>query len=194
MNKFLNIIVVFLSITNLNSQSKVTVPENALIKSGSVGNFKIGNEFPKNLQNGTISKKMVVGEEGEEIPIAVISLNNQEYLHLIPEVDFNYEYHDFINSIIIKNALFKTEKEIGIGSTISKFIVAYDDYSIWYSYISGVFVLSSNGLNRVNFILDVDEKTEKSLWEHTCLDCEEVVFIDLGVIDTSLKIKEIRLY
>jgi hypothetical protein len=70
------------------------------------------------------------------------------------------EHNNAISEIIVQSALYKTERNIGIGSTINEFVAAYPDAKIWWTYVSDMYVLETGSL-KAQFILDKNDFTGK---------------------------------
>ncbi len=124
-----------------------------------VGKFKIGSTipFPEASDDYKINKETQtrMTEEGpmEEIVYVVIK-QGQELMQLKPKYDYNTgQYTQEIDEIIVSSSIVKTKKGIGVGSTIEEFIAQYPDYKIWYTYVSGMYVIETDKI-KAQFILN----------------------------------------
>ena len=145
-------------------QSPVTiVPEvedksKYLLASGSAGPFKIGEELPG---PATMMKYDVRIEEmtrvADEGPVkesfTIIAENGNDLLWLRPGVIANEESDNSITEIIVVSSKYKTLEDIGVGSTIAEFQAAYPVHRIWYTYVSGMYVMETDQVE-AQFIVD----------------------------------------
>jgi hypothetical protein len=150
------------STENETSTTQITA-KNTLILNNSAGDFKIGEEI--SAKNYAIKEAVITRmDEGEEWtePIFNISENEEQLLILKPKYDFEAnDYTKNIGEIIVNSEKFKTEKGIGVNSTISEFVAQYPNYKILFSYIGGDrFIIKTPELN-INFLLDEKGYTGK---------------------------------
>ena len=145
-------------------QSPVTtVPEvedksKYLLASGSAGPFKIGEELPG---PATMMKYDVRIEEMTRIvdegPVkesfTIIAENGNDLLWLRPGVIANEESDNSITEIIVVSSKYKTLEDIGVGSTIAEFQASYPVHRIWYTYVSGMYVMETDQVE-AQFIVD----------------------------------------
>lgn len=144
-----------------NSETKEAEPidKNYLIANKSAGKFKIGKQipFPTTSDNYKIKKETHtrMTEEGEEEEtMYIVNENNIDLLNIKPGYsDESGAYSKNIEEIIILSEKFKTLDGIGVHSTIQDFIKVYPNYTIWYTYVSGMYVIETKGLN-AQFILN----------------------------------------
>jgi len=155
---------------NINSQSKesnlsekeTTIDNQYLIKQHQAGIFLIGKPipFPQSSDNYVVRKEKQVRmtEEGPfEETIYVVSEKGVDLLNILPE--YNYEtgnYTENIGEIIVLSDKYHTIENVGVNSTIEEFQKAYPDYKLWYTYVSGMYVIETNQL-KVQFILNKDD-------------------------------------
>lgn len=138
---------------------------NYLVSDKSAGIFKIGYQIPFSNISGKYrirketQKRITEGPVVETIYIA--SENGNDILQLKPAYNFNKaSYTQKIEEIIIFSEKFRTVKGIGINSTIDDFIKVYPDYRIWYTYVSGMYVIESKEI-KAQFILNKKDFTGK---------------------------------
>lgn len=135
-----------------------------LITQQGVGIFKLGEKIPAQTDGYTLKKTVEkVFEEGSEleIPIILVSENGTEMLKIEMVYDYNTDsYSDKIGFITILSDKFKTDKKIGIQSTIADFKTAYPDASAWFTYVSNKFVMESKQLKDVQFLLSNEDYTK----------------------------------
>ncbi len=184
--------------TNQNSILSVEIADKAidkedLIKSRAVGQFEVGEviHFPETSDNYTIKKETLVRmtEEGEEEQtIYIVNQGGEDKLHLKLAYDYEKEiYLSEIGEIIVLSNDFRTLEGIGVNSTLMDFVAAYPDYKIWYTYVSGMYVLESPKLeaqfilNQADFLGKIDAAAE-------------MVFLQKEDFKTDSKILKIRLF
>ncbi|WP_418981942.1 hypothetical protein [Alistipes sp.] len=128
------------------------------IKTGGAGIFSIGQPIPAQAEGYTITKGIETRwEEGEEfdIPIYTISEKGERLLNLEPFYDDKAgQYSEIIGDIYILSEKFRTTEGIGLESTLEAFTAAYPDFKIWYSYVSDIYVIETDRLDNIQFLLD----------------------------------------
>jgi len=134
--------------TKLESENKYMITEK-----GVLGLF-IGGIMPETLENFKLIRSVKIVEEGNQEPIINLTKDNTELLQI--GFEYDQEKRSFINKIreiLIKDKRFRTEKNIGVESTIDDFINSYSNYQIWYTYISDRYMIQLKDM-KVQFILD----------------------------------------
>ena len=112
------------------------------------------NKREKKLENYELTKSFEIDEEGNDVPIINLIKNNLVLLQISFKYDYEKgDYSNKIGDILIKHKIFRTEENIGVESTIDEFIDSYPDYYIWYTYISGMYVIESTDM-KTQFLLD----------------------------------------
>ncbi|MDR3236284.1 MAG: hypothetical protein LBT48_06100 [Prevotellaceae bacterium] len=163
--------------------------EDYLIKESSAGQFTIGQQIPFPADN--IQKKYLTRttEEGEtEEPVYVVTENEQEILLITPEYDYETEvFNNKIGEIIILSDKFKTTAGIGVNFTIEEFVEKYPDFHIWYTYVSGMYVIETGSINNVQFLLDENDFTGKLEIS------DEITTLKLSDFNPNAKIIQIRI-
>lgn len=138
---------------------------NYRVSDKSAGDFKIGDPIPSpsseplNIKSETRTET-AEGETYEET-IYMISRNGEALLELLSGYNETGDETNNIGEIVVFSAQFKTAKGIGIGSTLEEFIKTYPKYKLWYTYVSGMYVVETEGL-AVQFILSADDFTGKT--------------------------------
>ena len=128
----------------------------------SVGKFKIGSPipFPSTSDDYKINKETQtrMTEEGpEEETIYSVIIEGKEMMQLQLEYDYNTgQYTQEIAEIILTSSVVKTQGGIGVGSTIEDFIEQYPDYDLWYTYVSGMYVIETKDV-KAQFILNEED-------------------------------------
>ncbi len=156
---------------NINSKPNKYLPDEGmiiddgyLIKQHQAGIFRIGKPipFPRSSDNYAVRKEKQVRmtEEGSfEETIYVVSENGIDLLNILPEFDYKTgNYTENIGEIIVLSNKFRTAENIGVNSTIEEFQKAYPDFKLWYTYVSGMYVIQTNQLN-AQFILNKEDFT-----------------------------------
>ena len=137
------------------------IDESKLIKSRQLGLIKIkakNADFTTNKpaleKIGKIFRESVQGEEGITSYIYKVMKDDKVIL------DFNLTYDNqgketnIIDAIRIASPEFRTSKDIGVGSLLSDFIKVYPTNNLWYTYVSGMFVIETKELENVQFIIE----------------------------------------
>ncbi len=125
------------------------------IDNSRVGSFKIGQKIPQEFPSGFIlTEQIEYGQEASEIKTFVVSEDGEKLFIIYPDYDLSeYEFNDVINSIVIVSSRIKTNRGPSVGSQVSSFIDRFSDYEIWYSYISGMYVINSKQID-AQYLLD----------------------------------------
>lgn len=128
------------------------------IQAGGAYLFSIGQPVPAQADGYSITKGFETRrEEGEEyaVPLYTISEKGENLLNLEPFYDDNAgRYSEIIGNIYILSEKFRTAENIGLQSTLEAFTEAYPDFTIWYSYVSDRYVIETNRLDNIQFLLD----------------------------------------
>ncbi len=122
---------------------------------GAVGPFSVGAKFPGAGQvpqsNFTIKRtsRTEMGE-GEEYTVVVdkVMFDNNEIMELTKSFDDNT-----IDEIKVFSPMVKTAEGIGVGSTIDEFYNTYNDVKLWFTYISGMFIMECDKYENCQFLL-----------------------------------------
>ena len=149
------------------TSTEVREPEDPLkflIADQQAGPFKIGDELPG---PATMMKyKMRVEQQTRQTeegpvtePVTIIGEGDEDLLWLKPGIlSSSAEYSSTITEIIVVSSKYKTEKQIGIGSSLTDFRMAYPDAKVWYTYVSQMYVAETDQV-KVQFILNGDDYT-----------------------------------
>jgi len=144
------------------SDKEITIDNQYLIKEHQAGKFQIGKPipFPQSSDNYVVRKEKQVRmtEEGPfEETTYVVSEKGIDLLNILPEYNFETgNYTENIGEIIVLSDKFRTAENIGVNSTIEEFQKAYPDYKLWYTYVSGMYVIETNQL-KAQFILNKED-------------------------------------
>ena len=141
-------------IENENSENSIQIEKKYLITEKGVLGLFIGETMPEKLENFKLTKSVKIVEEGNEEPIINLTEDNAVIIQI--GLEYDQEKGNFGNKIgelLIKDKRFRTERNIGVESTIEDFINAYSNYYIWYTYISGMYVIQSRDM-KIQFILN----------------------------------------
>ena len=157
------ILVAILTLTACSNGKKVTEKTTEISKKETLslvidnqkaGQFAIGKKVPTNLVESVQieTKTRSLTEEGSTFTekYTIVSKNGTTFLNAILSED------GVITEISVLSNQFKTNKNIGVHSTIEQFIKVYPDYSIWYSYVGNLFVIESTTL-KAQFLLNKDD-------------------------------------
>jgi hypothetical protein len=173
---------------NQNSEKSILKDKNYLITEKGVIGLFIGDSMPERLENYKLTKSVKIVEEGNEEPIINLAENNLELMQISFEYDKEKGFTNKIGEILIRDKRFRTEENIGVESTISDFISSYSNYYIWYTYISGRYIIESKDM-KIQFILDENGYIgKKELMESDMIELSKDDF------SSNTKIVEIRIY
>lgn len=164
-----------------------------LIRDQQAGPFKIGDELPGPATmmkyQMRVEQMIRITEEGPYAePVTIIGENGADLIWLKPGLlADNPDYTNTISEITIISDKYKTAKEIGIGSSIKDFMIAYPDARVWYTYVSQMYVLETDNV-KVQFLLDkADYLGEKPAVK------SEIMPLELKDLNPDGKIKQIRI-
>jgi len=172
----------------------IVISDEQLITGESVGKFRIGRSIPgkESVAPYQISREIITTttEEGPyEETVYVLKDQETVLMHLKPEFDYEtMQYNRKTGEIIVFSDQFKTEKGSGVHSTVEDFIKAYPDYKLWYTYVSGMFIIETPVLD-VQFILDQEDfKGDVSNAD------SEITNLEISDFRKGAKIKQVRIF
>ena len=145
-----------------NKKIETSVKENVnknnyKIDSKNAGDFYVGKEMPNKVGNFKVEKKSKkIIEEGVEFIENYYQISDKNENLMTCILDGEKGQEKIIREILISSPKFKTNKNIGINSSIEAFVRAYPDFKIWFSYISKRFVLQNKSME-VQFLLNSDD-------------------------------------
>jgi len=170
-----------------------------MLKENGVEPFFTGNNMPDEAAGYTIEKKIVRRDFEDETDTMVtytmsvyfIFDNGVNVFEIETAFDFDSkESSDIIGEITILSDKYKTAEGIGVNSTIQDFITAYPDYTVWYTYISGMYVIETKQLE-VQFLLDGDDYIGKEIE----IEIEsDIIFLKSADFKKDAKIKSVRIF
>ena len=165
-----------------------------LIKNNGVDVFLIGQKIPAQADGYSITKSIETRtEEGTdfELPVYTVFEDGQAILNI---EQFNHEIgtdSDKIGNIFILSEKFRTAENIGLHSTIEEFVAAYPDFTIWFSYISHIYVIETGQpFNGVQFFLDGNDFADEGGPEFD----SDMTILELSDFKKGSKIKKIRIW
>jgi len=142
------------NLENLNGKESIDKESKYLINEKGVLGLFIGETMQEKLDGYKLIKSVKIVDEGNEEPIIKVIEGNTEILQI--SFDYNSENGSFSNKIgeiLIKDRKFKTKENVGVETSIEDFIRSYSNYRIWYTYISGNYVIESKD-KEIQFLLD----------------------------------------
>lgn len=140
-------------IENTELERSTNRPE--LISESHVGKYSIGGLLPTRSEIYEIQKEKQIRftESGpEKEMVYILSRNGSEELLLKPETPTGKT----IDEIFVLSENYKTQKGIGVNSSLTDFIKAYPNYKLWYTYVSDRYVLE-NSKSNIQFLLDKND-------------------------------------
>lgn len=134
-----------------------------VLESKNVGIFSIGQEVP-NLPEGLKIRQFLEAEQteegpGEELTHNVIFNQLEDVVELIMDHQMDDEHHEDknIEEMWVLSNYYETAEEIGVGSTIEEFQDAYPNAQVWYTYISDRYIVETEDLPNVQFLLKAED-------------------------------------
>ncbi|MBW8245081.1 hypothetical protein K1F50_19910 [Muricauda oceani] len=159
-NTFYFILSVTASVQGMDNLKKVQPSDDMyLISDGQAGIFKIGESIPFAKSKDLLFKvrkeiqTKYTDEGSEDIPVYIFSIDDKDQVRITPEFDYSsYTYNTNIGVIDVLSEEFQTQENIGLGTTIEKFVMAHPDYQLWYSYINDNYFIETN--DKIQFFLN----------------------------------------
>ncbi len=144
-------------------EEEVAITNSFLLEAKACGNFIIGEEVPT-LPEGLKMRHFVEAEltdegPGEELTHNVIFNQLEDVVELIMDHQMNEAHHedkDILEMWVLSN-YYETADAISVGSTIEEFESAYPDAKLWYTYVSDRYVLETEALPDVHFLLNAED-------------------------------------
>lgn len=132
--------------------------EKYLLANGSAGPFKIGEELPGPATMMKYDVRIedittIVDEGPVKESYTIIAEDGNDLLWLRPGVIANEESDNSITEIIVVSSKYRSNEDIGVGSTIAEFQAAYPVHRIWYTYVSSMYVMETDQI-QAQFIID----------------------------------------
>lgn len=165
-------------------------PATYALSSNTAGSFTIGDTLPDSSGAFTLRKEQRPGQEGPP-PQTVyhVSRDGAELMTITPEYDTEAQaYTDQIAEIIVTSERFKTEQNIGPGSTIEDFTAAYPEAKVWYTYVSDRFVLETPQHENMQFLLRAEDFTGEVNTQ------SEITPLALNNFKKGANIRAVRIY
>ena len=182
-------IIVSLEDSTFQNQNQNQTNKEFLITENGVDIFFIGKQIPFNDEKYSIVKELEFFEEGIEEPIYIVFKKEQKMFQIRPEYDYDTEqFTDKIGSITVFSDEFKTAEGIGIGSSIENFINIYPDFTTWYTYLGGLYVIDTEQYKRLQFLLDEKDYLKKIEFD------SDLTELKISDFKSHAKIKKIRIY
>ena len=173
------------------SEEKPGTSSDFLLLESTAGPFEIGDKIPRNLENYQIQKTEQTRhtEEGPvEETVYILSQNGKEHLLLKPEFQKGSNAGgQTVTEIIVLSEKYKTTENIGVGSSLEDFAMAYPSHKIWYTYVSDRYVVE-NPTSSLQFLLDENDFKGKIEINSAKIPLKKADF------SKNAAIKKIRLY
>jgi len=160
------------------------------IAPGSAGMFEIGAKVP-GLPEDLSSRvgTAPAGDEGGEIRTVVVYNHFEDMIDLHMEDNPDAHVEDLhIVEMMIHSDYYKTDDGIGVGTTIEHFAEVYPDYNLWYTYISDRYILETEVLIGIQFLLDFHD------CKITPKGDSDMETLELSDFKEGAKIQAIRVY
>ncbi|NLA24243.1 MAG: hypothetical protein GX879_04675 [Bacteroidales bacterium] len=126
--------------------------------------------------------------EGIEYVTNVLTLSDLSGKLMTIDLDEN----EIVEEITAHTSKAKTDKGIGIGSSISEFVQVYPDYKIWFTYVSERFVIETPSLNNVQFTLDFEDfiGAESKITNSK----SDIIYLKIDEFNDDAMIKSVRIF
>ncbi len=134
-------------------EKQTEIKTNYIIKQGSVGDIFIGGKIEQIPKEYKITKKVeLLSTEGEDYEQIIYEITKENDLVCKAEQDGKNET---INEISVSSEKYKTQKNIGVGSTIKEFMSAYPSSAImYYGESSTPYVAMAKEFETIQFEID----------------------------------------
>jgi len=142
------------------TENTVIIDDDKLIQPKQLGKIKMAShaDFKTNKLEidkiGKTYREVVYGEEGDTSFKYKLMRNDTAIINFSLTRNEIGKETDIIGEIQIFSSIYRTEKNIGVGSVLSDFVKAYPTNNIWYTYISGMFVIETKELENIQFIIE----------------------------------------
>ncbi len=161
---------------------KLAVEYNYLIAEGQVGHIKVQtDEIMLNPSEHHIHETRPMDEEGVKYEAEIDHILNQNNDTLISIDDYGFW---------IFSPEYQTEAKIHVNKTMADFFGEYADAKIYYSYVSGIFWMTSESIKDVEFAIE----NSSYQGEDDLLMQSDLVEIEPQYMNESAKITKIRVY
>ena len=141
--------------------------EEFMIQENQAGIFKVGEQISLVNARGLFYKMeekfdLRSTPDGDvKEPYYLFSSDGENLVKVILEYDHKTSsYTNNVGEILVLSPKYKTAKGIGVGSTIEEFITQYEDYKLWYTYVSDMYVIDTKSL-KAQFLLNGEDYVEK---------------------------------
>lgn len=165
---------------------------NTALESGKVGDFEAGKSLkvmPVGFERSFALEER--SEEGEtwNIVVATITMDGEEYLKAETDCENLEEAEDCpISQMYVTADLFRTSKGMGVGTTIEEFIATHQDHTLWYTYVSEMWVIDTESMPGVQFLLDPEDYTKELQID------SDMMMLDPADFKEGAAVKRIRVY
>ncbi|MCL2765452.1 MAG: hypothetical protein FWD40_09275 [Treponema sp.] len=151
-----------------------------IMRQGSVDIFFTGESIPFNIDDYSIREGIMLrGYEGDpdiyEYPLYLVQKNGHDLMNIFGE------------EILVISDMVKTNKSIGVNSTIEEFAGAYPDFGIFYTYVSDKCWLETDQYPRIQFLLDKSDFLTE--W-----DGSTIMELEVSDFNPDSRINKIRIY
>jgi hypothetical protein len=175
-------------------QEEPEIVNSYVLESKNVGIFSIGQEVP-NLPDELKMRHFLEAERtdegpGEELTHNVIFNQLEDVVELIMDHESDDAHHEDkdVEEMWVLSNYYKTTKEIGVGSTIEEFEAAYPGAEVWYTNVSGRYIIETSELQGVQFMLNGADCIKKP---ETITDQSKMKFEDFSV---GAEVQKVRVY
>lgn len=135
------------------SDNSNTINSDYLLGNGKAGTYAIGEKlkYPDASSKMSMTEETIVAsyEDGPSSEKVNILWENSEKL-----LQIKTEGMDEIGEIMVLSEKYKIKEGISVGSGMDLFMEIFKDYSIWYTYVSGMYVIDTKKYDHLQFLLD----------------------------------------
>lgn len=176
---------------NCDHDHSLTAEHNFTITSGSAGYLQLGTKFADIVpeEGHTLTSMIVDAGEGMQETQWFVEENNNSLMGFFLETNSRGE--EIIREIGVYSPLYKTDKNIGAGSSLNELKEAYPDLKMWYTYVGSWYVAETKSLPNVQFLIDPMAYVGD---DNKIMQGFEQVFLDESDFNMKGKIMSVRIW
>ena len=168
---------------NIGNQSGVSL---YTIADKTAGIFKIGSAVPETNDFQFLTEDKIVNKEGDRYKYKVCRVYGSDKLLL----ELRLSDTNTIDEILVVSDKFTTKEGNGVGSFLTKILTNEHDFELFYTYVSGRFIVFQKQTPELQFL--IDPKSFKG--ERKKLTSSDMVLLKSVEFSEDSKISQIRIF